>query len=286
MIWLQPWALAGMPAVGLLAVLLFGRRRSALAALPGDWARIVEPPLRRYLAGDGARDRRGPLALCLLIAALIVLALARPALDRPDGSRFAAIAGRVVVADLGGAAPDVARLRLAVSDLLDAATDVPTALIAVAGDAYAVVPLTTDATQIRRYLGALAPDVMPEEGRALHRGLTRAEAMLSRAGVAIGQIVLVSAGPPPDPAPATVATDVERIVAPLAGSEGWEDLAAAHQARLVEAGELPAIATGLHQRAADLTRARAPDAVLELTPYVVGLALCLWLALFRRREGP
>ena len=71
--------------------------------------------------------------------------------------------------------------------LLDATPEIPTALVVASGDAFNVVPLTTDRAFLDRYLNVIAPDVMPLEGRALQVTVAQAEGILTLAGVLAGQ---------------------------------------------------------------------------------------------------
>ena len=115
--------------------------------------------------------------LCFVLALLVVFALSRPGLDVEDDDTFATLAGRVVILDVGS---DLTRHRHVLDDLYRADPGVSTALVAVSGDAYRIVPFTTDKAQIDRYLRVLSTDIMPRPGQNAHLGLALAEQMLAR----------------------------------------------------------------------------------------------------------
>ena len=184
----------------LAAIFWLTRRRGGLllSHLPGHWDRIVEPGLRAFLARRIPERSKGQLTLCLAISVLLVLALARPGIETEDSADYGNLSGRVIVLDLG-AGIDVRDQRLFAQRLLEASPGVPAAVVAVSGDAFDIVPLTTDQAQVSRYLQVLHPSMMPAPGRALNLGAAHGEAVLERAGVVAGQVVLVTGGVPPRP---------------------------------------------------------------------------------------
>lgn len=254
-----------------------------VSALPGQWNRIVAPGLRRFLAQRMPERRRGQLGLCLTIAALLVVALARPGIEAGGAPTYGNLSGRVLVLDLG-ADGDVRDQRLFARRLFEQSLGIPTAIVAVAGDAYDVVPLTTDRRQAFRYLSALEPSVMPEAGRALHRGLAHGEAVLKKAGIVAGQVVLVTNGRPPPQGDQAPPSGLLRAVAVMGPRTlAWADYAEGQDARLVGPTELASVVRDLDDAVSYQRRTRAATTQIDLTPWLIGLALCLWLGLFRRR---
>lgn len=194
--WLCPLWLLALP----LALLPWLRRRASGQDSP--WAGRVDPELLPYLLVDqpGAGFDRAAPALALSLGILLgVLALAGPAfrlLPQVEASREA---GLVVALDLseGMLAADVApdrlgRARFEIADLLRARGDGQVALIAYAGDAHTVTPLTDDAATVEALLGALAPEIMPAAGQRPQRALQLAESLIEGAGLAGGEVLLVS----------------------------------------------------------------------------------------------
>lgn len=259
--------------------------RTKLSGLPGAWAQVVERPLRRYLGAHGERRRYGLLWLCAAIACFLVLALARPVIERSSGPDYANMGGRVIVIDMGDSLASTAR-RLAAHEILRAGQDIPTALVAVAAEAYTVVPLTTDQQQLDRYLQVLEPHMMPVPGRALHRGVAHAEQLLAQAGIATRQIVLVAGAAPPDETTIIAASDTTRIVVPTAEpTSDWDTFARTHDAGLALPEDAPQIAHALRQQIANLRQTQTQSGALEFTLFLTAAAMLLWLGLFRKRSS-
>lgn len=191
---LRPWAFL------LLAMLPLVRGFAAGRIGLGDWRRIVDRPLLEYLAVDPrATELAGPLRTLLPLAWVLgVLALAGPSWDRQDLDLLSAQAHRVVVVDLSRSmlAEDVEpsrfeRARFALNDLLDDQSEGTIGLVAFAGSAHIVTPLTDDAETVRNLLRSLHPDLMPVQGGRLSEGLARARDLLE--GIAGQREILVVA---------------------------------------------------------------------------------------------
>ncbi|GAB6049102.1 VWA domain-containing protein [Methyloparacoccus murrellii] len=190
------WLLAFLP----LAVLLWdwARRRQG----PGDWAAYVDPALQLHvLIGTPSPSSRLPLWLAGVAGTLAILALAGPAWERLPTPVFRNLSPLVVVMDLSWAmeATDLRpsrleRARYKIDDLLRARKDGQVALVAYAGDAFTVTPLTDDAATVSAQLAALSPRIMPVQGERLELGLDAAARLLAQAGQARGDVLVVTAG--------------------------------------------------------------------------------------------
>lgn len=282
----QPLAFLLLAPLAAVALLLWFRADLLVSVLPGHWDRVVAPELRGFLAGRTTDKARGDLLLCLAALALLVTALAEPGIEAGPDSNYGNQSGRVIVLDLGSGL-NIRDQRLFAQQLIEAAPETPTAIVAVAADAYDIVPLTTDRRQLSRYLSVLEPRHMPEAGRALHIGLAHAEATLSQAGIVASQIVLVTGGPVPDTNTTSTASDAIRVVAALGpDTAGWAEFVEAQNARLADPQDPIGITTELREAIEDRLRARSDSPHTNLTPLLIGLALLLWLALFRRRSSP
>jgi Ca-activated chloride channel family protein len=181
--WLLPWAWRRL------------RRPS------GDWARVCDPHLLRWLGVGQANTRaRGTGAWWSgLLLAIATLSLAGPSWEQLPDSSFSARDARVVALDLSASmlAEDLkpnrltqARFRL--SDMLQQTREGQVGLIAFAGDAYVVSPLTADMNTIANMLPALQPDIMPVSGSRADRALVMAAELLQRAGQPGGEVLLIT----------------------------------------------------------------------------------------------
>lgn len=197
---LRPWwLLALVPAGGLLAMLR--RRGDALSA----WRRAMDPRLLRHLViGADARSRWGPLAALAAGWLVGIVALAGPAWRRVPSpfSRDEAALVLVVKVTPDMLAQDIQPSRLAragqkIADILERRKGTRAALVAYAGSAHLVMPLTHDATQIDRFAAALDPAIMPAAGDDPAAALKLAQAQLARARVP-GSVILLTDGFPAD----------------------------------------------------------------------------------------
>ncbi|MGB7298621.1 MAG: VWA domain-containing protein [Burkholderiaceae bacterium] len=195
--------------------------------LPGAWPDIVSRRLHgiagQWLIGGGTpKSRLARWLLCLLLGG----ALADIRIGQTNVAPLRNLHARYLVIDVSSAdnfqQPIFVGRQLAAS-----AAEIPTGVIAVAADAYDVVPLTTDSSQLDRYLKVLAPEIMPKPGRRLELGVRRAEAAFKRSGITVGQIVVLAAGSAPPQRLQTSLSPAATIwlVTGVAASGDWKDYA-------------------------------------------------------------
>jgi len=195
---LHPAWLLALPPLLLLAVWL-----ARSIANDGNWSRIVDAQLLPLLRmSEGRRTRSVWPLLMGSIWTLAIVALAGPAWNRTRSPAFRAPASWILVLDLSPSmgASDlgpsrVARARYAAADILSAAHDARVGLVAFAGEAHTVAPLTSDVATVRVLLQPLAPGLMPESGDRLAPALDEAQELLSAGGYTRhGQVVVLSDG--------------------------------------------------------------------------------------------
>ncbi len=190
------WLWALLPAI-LLGLLLWRQQRSS-----GSWTDVIAPELLQYLISGGPGEaRRGLLPVLLLAWAVAAFAAAGPSwhqLPQPVHQKQDAL---VIVLDLSYSmkAADqppsrLDRARQKLVDLLQLRREGQTGLIAYAGDAHVVTPLTDDTPTITNLLPALEPDMMPVPGSDAAAATEMAIELLRSAGIARGRILLVTDG--------------------------------------------------------------------------------------------
>ncbi len=131
----------------------------------------------------------------LLIALLSILALAGPSWVKIPQPVFQVERGSVLIMDMSYSmyATDLlpnrlTRARFKASDLLETINEGDVDLIAYAGDAFTISPLTADVNNITLLLPSLSPDIMPELGSYPLAALELADKMLKDAGHLEGDI--------------------------------------------------------------------------------------------------
>lgn len=194
---MRPYFLWVLLPAGLLAGLLWRQRGRS-----GSWTSVIAPELLPHLVSTEQVARtRNLLPLLGLGWVLATFAAAGPSwqqLPQPVHQKQDAL---VVVMDLSYSmkSADLApsrldRSRQKVLDLLNRREEGQTALIAYAGDAHTVTPLTDDNPTIANLLPALNPDMMPLRGSDSVAAIEQAVALLRSAGIRGGRILLVTDG--------------------------------------------------------------------------------------------
>lgn len=187
------WAL-----VPLALLLVLQSRRQAGQS---DWDRYIAPHLAPLLLTQGSKSRRNRLPWLGLGWLVAVLALSGPALYKKPLPVFASSTGRVLVMDMSlsmyatDAAPNrLTQARFRATDLLEQLNEGETALLAYAGDAFVISPLTRDRNTLLNLLPTLSPAIMPVRGSNLVAALEKAKELLSQGGHLQGDIILMTDG--------------------------------------------------------------------------------------------
>ncbi|MHB8680227.1 MAG: VWA domain-containing protein [Rudaea sp.] len=193
---LRPWWLLALAALPLLWRVL---ARSGMEA--GAWRGAVDAHLLRHLLDtqNAARTSRLPRRLAVFAWILACLALAGPAWERLPQPLFENRAARVFALELSPSmsAQDLKpsryeRARFKLDDMLARSTGMQTALVAYAGDAFVVAPLTDDVRTVTNLVDALDPSVMPADGNDTGRAIDLGASLIRQAGLAGGEIVVLA----------------------------------------------------------------------------------------------
>jgi Ca-activated chloride channel family protein len=198
---IRPLWLLLLPVIG--ALWWFIRRARTRRDVPTDG---LAPHLRAALTvGTLSRRRLRAIDGVALALALLVLGAAGPTWSRmPDP--FVAQSAPVVVAlkvtpsmEESDVAPSrLERGKQKVRDLLELRAGARTALVAYAGSAHVVVPMTEDPTVMAPYLEGLTPEVMPQEGALAGDALQLAVELLAQEEVPGGVLFVADALDPAD----------------------------------------------------------------------------------------
>lgn len=190
------WLLALIPA----ALLLWLMYRPVSQDTP--WKKVIDPVLQPlFLSVSHGKSTQWVLGLLGLGWLLAVLAMADPVWQQYPRPVVQSSNAHVIVLDLsrsmeiGDLKPSrLNRARFKINDILQQKEEGQIGLVAFAGDAFTVSPLTRDADTIRALLPSLTPSLMPVQGSRVDLGLLKAGELLKQAGLSQGQILLIADG--------------------------------------------------------------------------------------------
>jgi Ca-activated chloride channel family protein len=181
---LRPLWLMLLPCVVLIYFLSKKRivRRSA-------WEKVIEPHLLPYLISDRIEQPTSPVIALLLplVVSLLILALSGPTVKKLPTDVSFNKAPLIICFEMSdymlSRDIDPSRLKRAMyklEDLLKRYQGAEVALIAFAGDAHLVVPLTDDYTTVLSLAKTLTPELMPKKGAHLDGLVTMVKDLMAR----------------------------------------------------------------------------------------------------------
>ena len=179
---LIPWAL--------LIIWLNKRQRSQT---------LIAPHLAKAMGLQGNHSGSHLTTFAGISGVLAILALSGPSFSSQERPSFTNTSTRVIVMDMSMSmyATDIKPNRLTqarykVTDLLNSWNEGNTGLVAYAGDAYIVSPLTSDTSTIVNLVPSLSPEIMPYPGANAAKGVELAVQMMQNTGAGTGNIVLIT----------------------------------------------------------------------------------------------
>jgi Ca-activated chloride channel family protein len=189
------WLLALLP-VGAIVVLVL-RRQSPET----QWGDVIAPNLLKHLlVKPPDRWRVNPLYLVASALVIGIVALAGPTWRRElppfvedKAPLMIALSIAPSMSETDVAPSRLERAKQKVRDLLTARSGARTGLIAYAGTAHLVMPMTDDRTVIEPFLAALAPGLMPVQGNNAAAAAALAASVMATESVA-GTILMIADG--------------------------------------------------------------------------------------------
>ncbi|MGF6306273.1 Ca-activated chloride channel family protein [Bradyrhizobium sp. i1.8.4] len=187
------WLVALIPVAAVFALLLW--RQSVRA----QWGGVIAPHLLDHLIVQPGRGRSiNPLYLVSAAMTLGIIALSGPTWRRElppfvedKAPLMIALAVGTSMSQSDVAPSRLERAKQKISDLLVARAGARNGLIAYAGTAHLVMPLTDDRAVIAPFLAALAPGLMPTDGKNVASAVTLAAQSLATEPVA-GTILVIA----------------------------------------------------------------------------------------------
>ncbi|MEW6989476.1 VWA domain-containing protein [Colwelliaceae bacterium 6441] len=159
------------------------------------WHQLLPQHLAKVLVDGSSKAQSLSLTLPFIIGLLAITALAGPTWKKLPQPVYQLARGSVMIMDMSYSmyATDISpnrltRARYKAIDLLDQLNEGEIGLIAYAGDAFIISPLTEDINNIKLLLPSLSPDLMPELGSNPFAALALANEMLKNAGHLEGDI--------------------------------------------------------------------------------------------------
>lgn len=164
-------------------------------------AQLIAPHLAAFVMNESKNHTRQPLWLVALFCYLAILCSAGPSFEKKQVPVFQSKNARVIVMDMSYSmySTDISPNRLVQSrfkalDMIELFKEGDTALVAYAGTAYVISPLTNDASTLANLIPSLSPEIMPDKGSNVLAGLDMAQALLNQAGYIEGDIILITDG--------------------------------------------------------------------------------------------
>lgn len=194
---LRPWWLLAFVVFILLAPWLWRQLQQT-----SGWHKAIASHLQPQVLGAAkGRQRRSSFALLSIAWVITTLSLAGPAWEKSDIPLEQTERGVVVVMDMSMSTraadvnPDrLTRLRFKATDLINQLDAAQIGVVAYAGDAFTITPLTSDRNNILSMLPSLSPEVMPVAGNQPLLAMEQAHQMLQSSGIDEGEIYWFSAG--------------------------------------------------------------------------------------------
>lgn len=190
------WFYALIP---LLLAIWFVKRWRAKAT---GWQGVIASHLYQHLITGKQQTVRSLFVPLLAFTWLLgVIALAGPTWERIPQPVYQVKTGHVLVMDMSMSmratdiSPDrLSRAKYKAIDLVNLIDEGDMGLVAYAGDAFVISPLTEDANTLKALLPGLSPEIMPVAGSDPLKGLQLAETLLTNAGFQNGVLYWITDG--------------------------------------------------------------------------------------------
>ncbi|WP_332108307.1 vWA domain-containing protein [Alteromonas sp. BMJM2] len=186
-------------AIPLLVLYVWLRTRTTKHT---GWQAVIPAHLYKHMiVGKVEKGKRPPLWLLPFTWFFAVVALAGPTWERLPQPVYQLKMGHVVVLDMSMSmratdmTPDrLTRAKYKAIDLVNKISEGEMGLVAYAGDAFVISPLTEDAANITSLLPSLSPEIMPVPGSDPLLGIEAANDLLTNAGFTNGAIYWITDG--------------------------------------------------------------------------------------------
>lgn len=188
------WFLVVIP-LGILMYVLYTNIK-----MKSNWQELCDHHLLKYLMVKRVSNSlQGPLIGLLILWLFASVALVGPVLSKQKVRIYNDKQSKIILLDMSTSmySNDVKpsrfeRAKFKVLDLLKLIKTGQTALVAFAGDAFTVTPLTDDTNTIKLHMTNLEPNIMPVQGSRSDLALQKGLQLLEQGAVASGEIILIT----------------------------------------------------------------------------------------------
>lgn len=194
---IRPWFLAAI--LPLLLVIVFLRKQ---VRAQSGWQGVLASHLYDNLVSTETGKHSSPPWLLLFAGWLLTcLALAGPTWEKLPQPVYQVSKGKVILMDMSMSmrAEDIkpnrlSRVRFKAMDLLGALQEGETGMVAYAGDAFVISPLTSDVQNLEALIPSLSPEIMPSQGSDAVYALETTFDLLKNAGYQEGDVFWITDG--------------------------------------------------------------------------------------------
>lgn len=192
----QGWLWALIPLLAMVFLLIYINKQQT------GWQSVLAGHLYKHIISDAnSKLLKKPFGLLALGWVIATLALAGPTWQRLPQPVFQLHSGKVVLMDMSMSmrATDIkpnrlTRAKYKAIDLVKKLTEGETGLVAYAGDAFTISPLSTDGQNLISLIPSLSPEIMPIAGSDPILGLKAAIELLQNANYQQGEIFWITDG--------------------------------------------------------------------------------------------
>lgn len=193
---LRPWFFVALLPV-ILAIWQLKRQQTEQSG----WLNLIPDHLAKQLIQGDNKSSKPFLFIPAIVLSIFVIALAGPTWEKIPQPVYQINQGSVIVTDMSFSmlATDLKPNRLTLGryktlDLLDQLSDGDVGLIAYAGEAFVISPLTPDRNNLKQLLPSLSPNIMPVPGSNPVAALQLAAELLANSGHIDGYIFWLTDG--------------------------------------------------------------------------------------------
>ncbi len=190
------WLLVIIPALILIILMKQQHKKQ------GQWHQVFPAHLANLLIENKPSATHKTSMTALIITSIIIaISLSGPTWERIEQPLFKIKKAQVVIADMSLSmySTDIlpnrlTRAKFKINDLVSRLGEGDTALLAYAGDAFVISPMTQDVANLKNLIPALNPQIMPVYGSAPSYAIEKALELFSQANHQSGDIYLITDG--------------------------------------------------------------------------------------------